>query len=212
MTKKLDFDDTLPQNLDAAESGVPPHVIRSGKWFLWCFIALPMGLYALIVFFAPVDVLDQLPRVRRWADGVHAVLLAFSSNVDIYKHAHSTGFPQVAMLASALAVSIVIWIAVTGAIRGAWITKYNEAALARLYNRPDGLAGFLVVPLFGIACMWAFFCMGGDPSFAAGYTTQGRAGYWFISSISILFGGVGLATWPTAILRLLVSIFSRDKS
>jgi len=117
-------------------------------------------------------------------------VLSFSSRIDIYRHARSTSFPQVAMLASCLAVGVCLLMTLALWVKSAWHFRYTEV-FARL-NRvttSQRFGGVLIFPFFGIFCMWAFFCLGGDPGRYTGFTTQHRAGYLLMSSIPFFSAG-----------------------
>lgn len=102
------------------------------------------------------------------------------------------------MLTSALGVSVAWFIAMAGIIH----STANYPHIARVggesnqISAKDRLGAVFVFPFFGIFCMWAFYCLKGDPSFAAGLSTQGRGGYLFISTIAIMSFGIGIGMWP----------------
>jgi hypothetical protein len=187
---------------------VPASLSRSGKAWLWLTYVVPMSAYATVVLFAPADILAKHPWAKQWADAARQTLMALSKNIDIYKHAQTTAFPQVAILSSALAIYLVIFIALTLCVRGMYTRRYR-AALEKLnkVRFKDKLGTLLIFPPLGIFCMWAFFCLGGDPSFAIGYTTQGRGGYLLISTIAILICGTSVGLWPIQMLDLASYIF-----
>jgi hypothetical protein len=198
-----------PGDLSAASM----HIRRYGKMMLWLGYVLPLSMYALFVLLAPSDVADQFPLARRYADGIHDMLLSFSSKIDIYKHARTTQYPQVGMLASGFAISIVAYIVIASIIQTICGFEHLSKSIRGVYKSPkDRWGALLILPLFGLFCMWAFFCVGGDPSFAKNYTTQGRSGYLFISTVAILFSGIGIGLWPIQIFILVNDIFSKEKS
>lgn len=174
---------------------------RHGKTTLWIGYVLPISVYASVVLFAPLDVLDQFPALRYWSDWVRGLLLTAAGNVDIYRHARSTTFPQVAMFTSALGVSVAWFIAIATIIQGL-INYKHIASLDAELSLKDRLVRVFLLPLFGLVCMWAFFCIRGDPSFAAGLTTQSRSGYLFISTIAVLAFGGGVGIWPSSARHL----------
>lgn len=171
---------------------------------LWLGFVLPISIYALVVIFSPLDVIDKFPALGRWADWVHGLLLTSAGNVDIYRHARSTTFPQVAMLTSAMGVSAAWFIALAGIINSTFNYHHiaNVGGAANQTSAKDKFGAVFVFPLFGIFCMWAFYCLKGDPSFAAGFTTQGRIGYLFISTIAISSFGIGIGMWPYSVRAL----------
>jgi hypothetical protein len=167
---------------------------RSGKIMMWAILVFPICLYAVVILFAPLDVFDQYPVLKKWSDWVHSLLLTSSGRLDIYGHARSTSFPQVAMLTSAFGVSIAWFVAVFMTIRG--VAYFKEYAHFSAQQARDNLTErwkrVFLLPVVGVFTMWSFYCLKGDPSFAAGLTTQGRGGYLFISAIAIAFFAVGV--------------------
>ena len=174
---------------------VPLYVRVAGRVMLWFGYALPLAIYAVVVTFAPLDVLDQFPWMRKAANGIHGWSLSQSSAVDIYRHARSTAFPQVAMLASALGVCIAFSMALATIVQTTLFFKHL-VPLLRLSARTtkDRIGVLVLLPLFGLFCLWAFYCLKGDWSLARGLTTQSRLGYVFMSALAVTFagGGVGL--------------------
>lgn len=197
----------------ADQAVVPDRVRRAGKATLWLGFALPVAIYAAIVLLAPTDVLDRLPGAKRFADGVHDWVLARWSVFDIYRHARSTVFPQVAMLASALGACLTAAIALILIVHSNLTFRYVRATHAlRPVSAQKRFAGLVVLPIAGLFFFWACYCLKGDPSFAAGLTTRGRLGYAFMSSATILFAGAGCGIWPTQVRLFLFDVFSREKS
>jgi hypothetical protein len=190
---------------DDSTTVAPLHVRRAGRVMLWFGFALPLAIYAVVVMLAPLDVLDRFPWMREAADGIHGWLLTQSSAIDIYRHARSTAFPQVAMLASALGVCIAFGMALATFVQTGLFFKHL-APLLRLSIRTakDRIGGLVALPVVGSFCLWAFYCIKGDWSFASGLTTQSRVGYVLISSISVTLAGGGIGLWVMQ-ARLLVS-------
>jgi hypothetical protein len=193
---------------------VPPHVRDAGKAVLWLCYAFPLAIYAAIVLLVPIDVLDQVPWAKIAADGIHHWLLSRWPVFDIYTHARTTAFPQIAMLASALGACIAALMALAMALNSSFFFRHIRAAHA---SRPapsakERFGGMVMLPAFGLFCFWAFYCLKGDPSFATGLTTHSRLGYIFVSSLSIALAGIGFGTWPMQVRLFLFDIFSRGKS
>ena len=156
----LDMRDPKFEQVMGDLSAVPIHIRRTGKTILVLAFALPLLLYALVVFLAPLDIFDQFTALRRWSDGVRSLLLGFSSKIDIYKHARTTGFPQVAMFASALAVCMVALMALTLCINGFRTYKYS-AIFSRVnkVTAGDNLAAVFIFPLVGLFLCGHFFVL-----------------------------------------------------
>lgn len=179
---------------------------------LWFGFALPLTLYAAVVLFAPLDVLDRYAGVRCAADALRQWLLAVSPSIDIYVHARSTDFPQVAMLAAALGTCAFLVMVVSilvqttlffGPLRKAHAIRPRKPAL-------NQMAELIALPSCGLLCMWIFYCLKGDPSFAAGLSTQSKAGYIFMSSMSIALAGAGVGGWLIQMRLFVFDVFSRD--
>jgi hypothetical protein len=168
----------------------------------WLGYALPVALFAAFVLLAPLDVMQQFPTLQRLADRVHALLLHAPLHPDIFIHARSTRFPQVAQAASALAVVVTLYIALFSAT-SMGLNRKEALASLRLSSPSfrDRLALPMVAPA-GLFLMWAFFCLPGDPSFGHGLTATSRSGYTLLASISILMSGVGLGGLYLSLLSL----------
>jgi hypothetical protein len=170
---------------------------------LWLGYTLPVVVFAGVVLLSPDDVLQRYPALRVIADRIQAALLHSPMKLDIYVHARSTHFPQVAQLASALAVLATIYIATVSFIRmtlrGAEVRELLRRSSPRFIDR----LGLLCVAPFGLFLLWAFFCLPGDPSFGHGLTATRRGGYAFFASVSILAAGAGLGGLRSALLSIL---------
>lgn len=196
------------------QPSVALHVRDAGKLVLWLCYAFPLAIYAVVVLLAPIDVLDQFRWVRIAADGIQYWLLSKWPMFDIYAHARTTVFPQIAMLASALGACIAALMALAMTLNSSFFFRHIRATHA---SRPapsakERFGGMVMLPAFGLFCFWAFYCLKGDPSFAIGFTTHSRLGYSFVSSLSIVLAGIGCGTWPMQVRLFLFDIFSRGKS
>lgn len=189
----------------------PAHVRRSGRIMLWGGFALPLLVYALTVAIVPLDVLDQQAGLRKFADFVRLWILSVSPFIDIFAHAQSTAFPQVAKLAAALGMCVTLLIAFAilvqttlfyGALRDAHAHRPLSSPATRL-------AHVLVLPVVGLSCLWIFFCLKGDPSYAPGASTQSRVGYIVLSALSIAMAGGGVGLWVMQIRFFVFDIFFR---
>jgi hypothetical protein len=192
----------------------PPHVRRAGRIMLWVGVAFPLVVYAVAVAVAPLNVLDRHPGVRRATDALRQWLLSVSPSIDLYGHARSTDFPQVAMLGAALGTCAFLVMVVSilvqttlffGPLRNAHSNRPRKPAL-------NQFAELIALPLCGLLCMWIFYCLKGDPSFAAGLSTQSKAGYIFMSSMSIALAGAGVGGWLIQARLFLFDVFSREYS
>jgi len=130
--------------------------------------------------------------------------------VDLFRHARSTGFPQVAMLATwfglgwwvwtTLAVFVAIWMAADELRR-----ELSQMELRRLLGLVIGM------PVAAALCIGAFFGIPGDPSFSKGLTTTSRFGYALMGSLVLVFSALCAGFWPAFLRVLLSKIFIRER-
>lgn len=175
-------------------------------------VVLPVLVYLCVVVFFPLNVLERLPGLKALSDSVRDALLTSNGRMDIYSHARSTEFPQVAMLASSLAVVLVVYITLAFTVQN--LMHYEEIQNTRVRGRSrlrDAFAVVAILPVIMVFAFWIFFCMGGDPSSAAGLTTKNRVGYFLISVAVVLGAGVSFGTW-IASFRVLCSAFWSQRS
>lgn len=195
------------------EISVHQRARRSGRVVRWVGYALPLAAYVSVALLAPTDVLDRVPWLRSIADGTQSTFLSLSPAVDIYKHARSTSFLQVAMLSSTLAVLAVVWMVASMCIHAALQYKHLDAFFtASIRSQKDRVVGLVILPAFGIFCMWAFFCLSGDPSFASGFSTNSRLGYTLLSFAAIFFAGGGIGISVMHARALIYRAFGGEKS
>ena len=175
---------------------VPESARFSGRLMLWVGYALPLAGYAVTILLAPLDVLEKWLWCSKAADWVHSVFLSLSSGIDIYRHARTTTFPQVAKLASLLGILVVFVMVAAMFIHLALHFRQLHVFIRSVHVRSirERLTEIFGFPAFGIFCMWACFCLGGDPSSASGFTTDSRFGYVLISSGAIAMAGGALGT------------------
>jgi hypothetical protein len=176
---------------------------RSGnRTFIWAW-CMPLLAYVLVALLSPANVLDQHPGLRAFADLIHAALLRVSPRWDIYVHARSTAFAQVAMLASSLAACL-------GAVvmGSSWLHVYRHghvvASRLRLTIPTIGaaLVRLLLVPAGGFLGAYFMFTLPGDPGFALGLTTQSRLGYALTSASMVMACAVAFGFWPAVVRAL----------
>jgi hypothetical protein len=130
---------------------------HTGKAVLWYCHVLPLALYAVVVLLAPPDVLDRLPWAKRVADGIHDWVLSMRSLFDIYKHAKTTVFPQVAMLASALGTLVAAIMALAMILHSNFLFGRIRAKHASrpLPSAKDWFGGTAALPIVSLFCFWA---------------------------------------------------------
>lgn len=173
----------------------------------------PLCLYAFVVLLAPLDVLDRAPLLTVFANATQRWLSSISPAIDIYQHARSTSFPQIAKLASALAVFTTAYIAIAILVRTHLRFREVRPLIRNVVRTTKSrLGGLIVLPLASLSCFWVAFCIGGDWSIAGGLTTKSRLGYLLIALPSIGFVGVALGSWPLQVRLLLLDFFSRRNS
>jgi len=175
-------------------------------------LVLPALVYLCVVLFSPLDVLEAFPGLRVLSDSVRDALLTSNGRIDIYSHARSTAFPQVAMLASSLAVVLVVFISMAFTVQN--LLHHEEIQKRSIQGRGrlrDAFAGVAILPVTMVFAFWIFFCIGGDPSSAAGLTTRNRVGYFLISVAVVVGAGVSFGSW-IASFRVLCSALGRRKS
>jgi hypothetical protein len=131
--------------------------------------------------------------------------------MDILRHARSTNFPQVAAVTAALAT--LWWPVMT-------IGLLLLMTLGREQGRTDLRSGrtasqllFLALSSLpvGIFCFVAFFGLPGDPSFAAGFTSESRLGYAVMGVIEVMLSSLLIASWPFFVLSFFDSLFHREQ-
>lgn len=159
---------------------------------------------------SPPDILDRFQTLKRFSEAVREYLLKASPTLDIHRHARSTAYPQVAALASSLGVCLVAYIASAYASRTLLHFRYVEHLLrSSLHGTRNRLGGLVVLPLLGLLCVWAVYCLPGDWSRAQGLTTQSRNGYALISLCAVALAGIGVGTWFAQVRLLIRDAFSR---
>ena len=177
------------------EKFVPLQTSPTSKVILWVAYGVPMISYAMFVLFSPENVIDQNAWLKHWANATQRMVLGFSQRFDILVHANTTGFTQVATVAGAMAVWVIAWMVAIISLN--FIVQYRAIEIRHEHMKfPAHLLACIWAPAFGLFLFWAFFCLGGDPSFSKGTTTESRWGYLFYSSCATAFAGVGLAIVP----------------
>lgn len=206
--------DSASVRLNKVSKAPPPNsalarMRRGGRMTRWFGLALPLGLYILVVLLAPVDVLDKLPWLRTFVDSTQSYIVSKWAWIDIYRHARATQFPQMAMLASVLRISISMLIGVS-----AWIHYIIHFKTLDATPVPPAFKGrilrFLIgLPLFGFFLMWESLSADGDWSLREGLTTKSRLGYVFMTGGATFFCGMSLGLLPFLLRTFYVENFKR---
>ena len=115
----------------------------------------------------------------------------------------STLFPQVAIAATTYAV--IWWCVMTGTSVVLTAIGFRGASetLAMDHSRRKLLVVTLISPLMAPLCLFAFFCLPGDPTFAKGLTATSRIGYAWMGSLAILFSSFLTCAWPVCVRALI---------
>jgi hypothetical protein len=165
---------------------------------------VPTALFVAIVLFAPVDILDQWPSVAAFCSKVHMFMFRLLNGADILRHARSTLFPQVAIAATTYAV---FWWGITTAtslVLTAIGFQSASEALALNHSWRKLLIVTVSAPLMAPLCLFAFFFLPGDPSFAKGLTATSRVGYVWMGSLAVLLSSFLTCAWPVCVRALIL--------
>lgn len=170
----------------------PPVPAFSLRGSLSPLLLLPMAIPVLTALFAPDNVLDVWPWMRRFTEWVQR-LVPF---VRMSGHADSTTYPQVALLTHSMTLMVIpiaslVWL---------WQSIVNYSyLLAR--RRAIGRAGIklhlallLVGPPLFLGATYVLMVLPGDPSFAKGMSTRSRGGFALLTFFatyctSVVLGG-----------------------
>ncbi|NCT84371.1 MAG: hypothetical protein GXC94_14575 [Comamonadaceae bacterium] len=168
-------------------------------------IALPTLLFFVLVLSSPSDVLTTNPELKALCDAVQHTLVARFPEIDFFRHARSTRFPEVATLATAYASVWWLWMTVATAI----LLSANHKAVRAGYRETGAksIAGMVfVAPPFGLFCLFSFFALPGDPSLAPGLTTDGRLGYAFMGGLAVCFASIPIGALPVTLVSLFADV------
>jgi hypothetical protein len=164
----------------------------------------PLGFLG-IAWLAPHDILEHAPSLARGTDQVRSLVAQVLPQFDLFRHARSTAFPQVATLASAY--GIIWWAALILTLLcllPIQLRAGRRMAASAASETKQALITMLAALPLGLAIPYVFFGLTGDPGFASGLTTNSRFGYGVIGLISITFSGLCLGMLP-AIVSLSVN-------
>ena len=178
---------------------------------------LPLIAYGGVVILSPDDTYSNFRILREASDLLRSWVLSISPMLDIYAHANTTTFVGTAKIASAFGFVCAAWIASFTMLFTLIVNKRLETSVDPTkvhdgFTNKQLFAGVTWIPIFGLAMMLAFFCIGGDPSFGQGFTTGNRIGYFFISVIAIVFAGVATGFWFFNVTVLFRRFFYKDES
>jgi hypothetical protein len=169
---------------------------------------IPILLFPLIAIFAPIDILDRWPFLTGAVDAVRSVLLRLWPQVDFFRHALSTRFPQVATVATAYAA--VCWVWTTGITLLISTMGHRRVRATMAEHGAKKLFWFSFgFPLFALGGLFVFFALPGDPGFARNLTTGSRIGYAFMGTTVVAIGVCGIAYTPFVIVTLIFDVIFR---
>ena len=129
---------------------------------------------------------------------------------DLYRHARSTKFPQVATVTSAYA--LIWWIETIAVVFVASLLASRVGRKHLRLNHSFKQLAFVVLlaPLLGALCFFGALGLPGDPGIAKGLTTDSRIGYLFMTTLGIEFSALCFGMWPIALLGTFDSLFKAD--
>lgn len=144
-------------------------------------LLLPALVPALMVFFAPSDILDRIPTLLNFTNWMRAHV----PYMDV--HANSTNFPQLALLVNCTVVALVPYMALVVFCQ-TWINYPHLLNRRRALGRVEWKQHFIGAPLaFGAVA--ARVMLLGDPSWALGTTTHRRGFHAFLVFFMPLMSG-----------------------
>lgn len=181
------------------------------RLMLFALILIPAALFGALSLFAPNDILDRWYSVAALTAATQSAAAYAIPWVDLLRHARSTSFPQVAIVTTALAV--VWWPAMTMGFLVLMVLGQRQGRRAlRSSNTASHLLFLSLVSLpIGLFCFFVFFGIPGDPSFAAGLTSESRLGYALMGIIEVIFSSLLIASWPVFVLAFFDSLLNRNK-
>lgn len=162
-----------PNEIESMKDVPPPIPAFSLRGSLSPLLLVPSLIPALMVFFAPVDVLDRFPLLVYFTGWMSAHVPYMNM------HAQSTIFPQVALLVNCMVIALVPYVAMVVFFQS-WMNYPYLLQRRKALGRADLKQHFLIfvgAPL-SIGAIAAMVMLPGDPSWARGTTTHHR-GYFY---------------------------------
>lgn len=190
------------------QAAVPPP-IPAFSWLgsLSPLLLGPVSLLVMVALFAPDTVLDQWPLAKAFTNWMQ-LKLPF-----INRHADSTSYPQVALLVNCLTVALIPMLSLV------WLTasfvNYPKLLARNRATKQLKVTTHLFIVFIGtpfiLLMLYVMVGIGGDPSWAKGFTTHRRSGLAFLNGfmlwgMSMVFGG-----WPLMV-RLFIDLHLRKGS
>ncbi len=186
------------------EQPLPPVPAISLYGMLSPLLLTPALLAPAIALFAPVDVLDRWPPLRRFTD----FMVRWVPFMDV--HANSTIHPQMALLVNCLVVAAVPVLAAIVAWQS-WVNYPYLLKRRQQQGRLELKQHFVIFlgPFVGVFAIAAMVMIAGDPSWAAGATTHRRGFYALAAFVLPYFTGFGFGTQLLNV-RLFIDTYLRQ--
>lgn len=183
---------------------------RSLRWMFFPLLLLPPIGFAAIVLFAPLNVLDQLPWLVALGERTSRSTAWVAPSFDLLRHARSTSFPQVAVVASVYAAAW--WVAAVICLL--FLMGLGHQQARRSLVSSNSAIRLLVLSVLALPvawlCFFGFFGLPGDPSFARGLTSSSRVGYTVMGTFAISLSSLLISTWPIFVLATIDSLLERN--
>lgn len=183
---------------------------RIFRWVLFPILGLPPVGFFLIVLATPSDALQSWSALNGFILITQRVMSQVFPWIDLFRHASSTEFAQVAAIATAYAVWW--WLLLMATVLGMSLLTHRllRPLFVHMHTRKQLFFYAVAAPFFAALCFFGFFGLPGDPSFARGLTAGSRLGYAVMGTCCVLFSGVTIGMWPIFPLALTDSILARD--
>jgi len=180
------------------------------RWAIFLVVVVPALLFVVLSLFAPSDILDRWAWAERLTFVAKATTERIVPWIDVYRHARSTSFPQVATLTTALATLWWPLMSVGIFVLMALGHRQGRQGLRSSKTIPQLLFLAIAALPIGLLCFFVFFGMPGDPGFAAGLTSGSRWGYALMGITEVVFSSLLISSWPLFVLAFFDSILYRN--
>ncbi|MFX1679008.1 hypothetical protein PV762_07225 [Mitsuaria sp. CC2] len=182
---------------------------RRLRFLVWGTWFGPAILYALIVFFSPLDILERSRLLSEFCLHTERAAAHWFPAVDLFGHAGSTRFEQVARLSTSY-MFWWWWIAALGTFL-IFVPAILNHRLRLGYPDKNPTVMLFVAPCMLFLYVWGFYCLPGDWSMANGASTGSRLGYFFLSFVGAVMTSVGMGYWPILLVITIINLFQGGK-
>jgi hypothetical protein len=117
-----------------------------GRYILVWSVVPPFLVFTIALFLSSQNVLDSNESLRIWTNSMRSWFFELSPKIDIFRHADSTSYSQIARLSTSVAIVAMGWLAV-GASVALFVAKGYEH-FSRTMTVPL-LISVVVSPFFG---------------------------------------------------------------